>query len=332
MNIPIVLTPHEDELLISWIYRLMKVNDIPRITDFEQHVVGCRVFGDGYFNVTRFADSLGIPEMSAGRMLVRHTAFPEYCAQARASERETVLGIMTGRRKRTVPPKSIRYCPECMREICDSYGNPVLFRFHQNVSVCPVHGVPLMMCTLYRGDRRVKDSYWALDRRSAHRREWTWSKQAFGRDFQYARFVRDLMHSELPLTRELLEKTVLFRLAENGVDCTDINSVQEYLQDVTEYEAGFCLQEAGSITGGLNLLTGRDLLYTAFTVFGTAAHLEADFRRAFPPGMEKAPAFPDCECRDCGCGVFEIHSEDGSVTLARGDGPQGGKDEQTYIG
>lgn len=330
MNIPIVLTPFEDELLISWIYRLMRVNDIPRITDFEKHAVGCHVTGDGYFNITRLADTLGLPEMSAGRMLVRHTAFPEYCAGTTATQLDDLLGIMTGRSTRTSKPGSIRYCPDCMRDTCDPYGNPVLYRYHQSVSICPVHGIPLMMCSLHPGDRKIRESFWSLSRQETRKRAWLWSKEAFERDFQCARFIMDLIHLELPLTRELLEETILFHLAEHGADCGNINSVLEYLLNTTGFEEGFCLQEAGHIADGLNLLSGRELLCNAHAVFGTADRLAEAFHQAFPPDTETVRQQSGGVY--CGCGVFETHAEDGSVLLLRGVVRRGGADEQTHIG
>ena len=320
MNIPIVMAPYEDELLVSWVFRLMRANCFRRMEDFERAAAGKRIPGDGYFDASRLADALGIRGMSPGGMLVKHTPFPAHCARMPEAELKNILGVMTGAGERSFPAKCILYCPECVREVCDPLGSPVIFRFHQEARACPVHGVPLRKCSIRR-DRR--ESWWTFSGHEMRYGEWRFSRGAFALDCMYAEFARDLMRLELPLSRERTEHTVTSYLKGNGVDCGDINDVQEYLLDTAGAEDWFCLQEAGDISGGLSALTGPKLLRAAFAVFGSAGELGKAFRTAFPAEadgsvQERLPGNVT-SVTDCGCGVFEIHAADGSVRLTRRD-------------
>ena len=315
MNIPTVVSPYEDELLVSWIFRLMQVSCIPKIEDFEKHVSGCRVRGDGFFDVTRFSDALGIPDMSPGSMLVRHTMYPEFCARTSSAEQEHILGIMTGKGERLTYTKSLSYCPDCVKKAEDACGYPVIYRFHQTVRVCPLHRIPLRPCSVRRWRH---ESYWVLHGTDLQARDWRFSKRAFDIDCLHAGFIRDLMHLALPLTRQKLESLVALRLKEEGIDCGDINGVQEYLSG-SGFEDWFCLHEAENISVGLSRLTGPKFLKTAFSVFGCAGELAKAYDRAFPgecdaPVRERLPENITSRT-DCGCGVLEIHTADGSVFL-----------------
>lgn len=158
MRIPTVISPMEDELLMSCLIRLAYANGFATVAGMEQVLfpgykpsIGTLYLHDGYRILDALQDECGItdtekllsmtpyPYVTAGRPDKEQAALAEYMLN------DPRMCNVPAIRMRGVGPKTLKYCPICaMREI-RKYGVCWL-HVSQNLAgstTCQIHGIPL---------------------------------------------------------------------------------------------------------------------------------------------------------------------------------------------
>lgn len=162
-------TPQPDELFYSVIARFSERMRLSRKYEIQEHIWGKREFCVG-IELPRSLDALvrQLPlghELTADRLIDRHTLFGFYAPFIVSSSRQAVRTAMRGVKIKNVSLiighgqgaqfslRWLRFCPTCVFQDKQMLGEPIWRRLHQikGVEVCPDHKVFLENSIASRG-------------------------------------------------------------------------------------------------------------------------------------------------------------------------------------
>ncbi len=152
-------TPYPDELLLSVLARLADTMQYPRPSDLSEAIYGQNVVSIAADLPNRLADLVAaLPPghaLTVDRLIDEHTLYPFYQPFLPAERAAKVRELMRGNETRTgiysciatifsrlgPMPKFLRFCPECVQQDRQLYGQCYWHRLHQapGVYICPNH-------------------------------------------------------------------------------------------------------------------------------------------------------------------------------------------------
>lgn len=162
--IPYIPQIYEDELIYSYLARFYvksgytTYTDIAKLLYNDAHVRPDVDFLNAY---TDFAKSILLRDQSVDDVIMKHTMFPFYGRFSEYNRRNASykrLALLNSNRNNVPLPKRksesrhLRYCPMCVREDRERYGETYWHRIHQvvEINVCAIHS-----CNLIAGDIEV---------------------------------------------------------------------------------------------------------------------------------------------------------------------------------
>ena len=149
---------YEDELVYSWLARYAVHSGYSAIADVYVELFGRKTISPSMLlmnNMTNEAVSVLSWYKPLRELILHHTMFPEYGRFIDPEKRNLLLtecdltrGNWSSKAVYTLHgiERRMRYCPECVREDRDRYGETYWHRAHQitNIKVCTKHKIYLM--------------------------------------------------------------------------------------------------------------------------------------------------------------------------------------------
>lgn len=231
-RIPIVISPHENELLFSWMYRLAIENNCDNLIEFLRDFVNQYYTKKVNYDLNNIGNLMmclnyEVPDKFFEDYL-NMSLYPYY-ALFFTSEQQTYYlntifrtyrkNSLMGKIRNISLIKQLNFCPECRQHELDLYGHFYYHCEHQlpGVRVCLKHKRPLHRYIGIAGqefDNDIPSSELIL-------------KADLDIEYQYALFVNDLYKEKLDLN--FLD---ILYLIEKGYKKKDYKGIQEYVSEL----------------------------------------------------------------------------------------------------
>lgn len=218
--LPVVIKPYPNELIYSWICRLINANGLSE-GNFLEAYLGYRTakIDSLPYDVRRELVSLNehlFLQEDIMQLLLEHSTYPFEAAFMTQAQQTRYINNITRPKSKLNPSvnglfRNVYVCPDCMAEDEMLFGESYLHREHHlsGVSVCPKHGRPLLE---YRGRKGHACEYDLYD----------WEEVACAANLSL-----------------LLEYAVYARAILDIRASVDINDLKELISEKTEDKLGF---------------------------------------------------------------------------------------------